>query len=268
MMKLLLPFISLLAVIFFYGCSEKNDLSVNSSVTAASFQVRSVSTYDSIKYNAIDSGKVFSVSLSSNTGINKVWVSITDPQGNSFTGSETTLLDDGNIATGDDTKNDLIYSNKVPFSGQLLNGKYLVSYFAATNTETKKLGTTSFIFNNNSENKPPVLSGLSAIDSVVVDSLFVFRLSVKATDPNGQSDIESVYFTVTKPDGSNNGFKFLMYDDGPTGGHEDLVAQDSIYSLAVKVESTNPKGNYIFSFIAQDRGGLRSSKIDHIIKIK
>ncbi len=86
---------------------------------------------------------------------------------------------------------------------------------------------------------------------VVTDTTFI-QTSIKVSDSNGLTDIESVYFIVYKPDGTTNNFKTTMFDDGNVDDNGDETAGDGIYSRIIKLDQTNAKGTYRFEFKAKD----------------
>lgn len=117
---------------------------------------------------------------------------------------------------------------------------------------------------NPAKNDGPIISDIAAPDSIqkgIPDSSFA---SVKVQDPQGLEDIEAVYYVVTKPDGTSNGIKFPLFDDGQ--GY-DSTAGDGIYSTAIAAPlSTSQTGNFTFSFAAMDSKGAVSNQINKIIK--
>ncbi len=127
------------------------------------------------------------------------------------------------------------------------------------------------------QNRPPILSDLQCPDTISFGSAasMSFPISVKATDPDGQSDIARVFFNSYKPDGSaSSGNPFLMYDDGgenvifpPDGTSGDQVKGDSIYTLTVRIDSSNAKGSYRFDFQALDRSGAYSNKLTKYVLV-
>jgi hypothetical protein len=120
-------------------------------------------------------------------------------------------------------------------------------------------------------NQPPTLSDLLAPDSASVSTSVVFlQLTVEASDPDGPSDIQKVFFNSFKPDGSpSSGNPFQMLDDGNAGGPSgDQVSGDGIYSLVIQLPPGTPKGNYRFEFQAEDRSGALSDTIVHTITVR
>ncbi|MBK7865505.1 MAG: hypothetical protein IPJ75_00035 [Ignavibacteriales bacterium] len=91
---------------------------------------------------------------------------------------------------------------------------------------------------------------------------------MKAIDPNGKQDLSRVYFVVTRPDGTSNNAALLMYDDGNFTEHGDEIANNDIYSIIVSVFSTNQKGEYTFTFTAEDRGKKKSTPLIKKIVLK
>ncbi len=117
---------------------------------------------------------------------------------------------------------------------------------------------------NPAKNDGPIISNIVAPDSIqkgIPDSSFA---SVKVQDPQGLDDIEAVYYVVTKPDGTSNGIKFPLTDDGQ--GY-DSTAGDGVYSTAIAAPlSTSQTGDFTFSFAARDSKGAVSNQINKIIK--
>ncbi len=92
------------------------------------------------------------------------------------------------------------------------------------------------------------------------DTAYIY---VDAYDPDGLSDIDSVYFMVTRPDGSSNGLHFHMHDDGEAG---DIMAGDGTYTLGILApDPENQSGDYVFTFYAWDSEGHGSNNPQIII---
>jgi hypothetical protein len=80
------------------------------------------------------------------------------------------------------------------------------------------------------------------------------QLNIKASDPDGQSDILKVFFNSFKPDGSPSiGNPFQLYDDGNEELNGDMIAGDGIYGLIIKLPANTTIGIYRFEFHAIDR---------------
>lgn len=126
-------------------------------------------------------------------------------------------------------------------------------------------------------NKPPILSDLVAPDSAFVGTSTVsLRLSIRAMDPDGQGDIQRVFFNSFRPDGTlSSGSPFQMYDDGsenfipPSNVRSgDAVKGDGIFTLTVNLPSGTATGRYRFEFQAADRSGSVSNTIVHSINVR
>lgn len=114
-------------------------------------------------------------------------------------------------------------------------------------------------------NDPPVLSGVSAPDTIDRNSEEPILLSIAVTDPQGASDIRRVYFNTTKPNGTpSSGNPFLMLDDGTAG---DTVAGDGVYSLQIIISASNTLGNYRFDFYAEDNAGAVGGPVTRVITV-
>jgi hypothetical protein len=116
-------------------------------------------------------------------------------------------------------------------------------------------------------NSPPVLSNLSAPDTVSLPSSgsLAIPMSVTATDSNGQGDIREVFFRSL--DSSDPNRKIFLLDDGnSTNG--DLVAGDGIYSVIISLSSTNERKTYRFAFQAIDTPGDTSATLLHLLTVK
>lgn len=115
-----------------------------------------------------------------------------------------------------------------------------------------------------------VIENVSAPDSVQTGNVSL-TLYATVQDPNGLNDIQRVYFTVTKPDGTpSTGNPFPMYDDGGSGsaaGDVNQTAGDGIYTLGINLSSSNPLGTYTFTFYAVTRSGITSSPVVHQITV-
>ncbi len=242
------------------GCEK--DFSNLVDPEPAKYSVQSVARFDSLRYNPSDSLVKFFIHIGYNSAPGSVYMDIYGPGDKKVNGSPIYLLDNGNSALGDDAAGDKVFSVKYPMSMALLSGEYRTEYYAAEpNGTSYKLSINRFNFDNGSTNQEPVLSDLVAPDTLTVVDTTVFRMTVKALDPNGKQDLSRVYFVVTRPDGTSNNAALLMYDDGNFNLHGDLVANDDIYSIIVSVFSSNQKGEYTFTFTAEDRGKKKSVPI-------
>ena len=114
-------------------------------------------------------------------------------------------------------------------------------------------------------NGPPVLSQLSAPDTISRASGQPILLSVRVDDPQGSADVRSVFFNTIKPNGiPSAGNPFSMFDDGSSG---DITAQDGVYSITIVITPQNMTGEYRFDFFAEDYSGAQSPALSHFITV-
>jgi hypothetical protein len=122
-----------------------------------------------------------------------------------------------------------------------------------------------FIGLNCSKNEDPGIYDLVAPDSVQngwPDSSYMF---IKVRDPQGLNNIDSVYYVVTRPDGTSNGIHRPGHDNGQIG---DSVAMDGVYTFdfSTPYVPSLQTGDYMFRFLARDNDGNESNAINKIIK--
>lgn len=110
----------------------------------------------------------------------------------------------------------------------------------------------------------PVLYNLAAPDSLQKGSAQIAYIFVSAFDPDGLDDVDSVYFVSTRPDGSSNGIRLYMFDDGQT--YEDSVANDGRYTIGIQSPDTSSQsGDFTFRFYAFDRERNPSNVLEKIV---
>ena len=110
----------------------------------------------------------------------------------------------------------------------------------------------------------PVLYNLVAPDSLLKGSSEISYIFVNAFDPDGIEDIDSVYFVSTRPDGSSNGIRLYMFDDGQT--YEDSIALNGCYTIGIQAPDTSSQsGDYTFRFYAFDRQNNYSNTIEKTV---
>lgn len=115
-------------------------------------------------------------------------------------------------------------------------------------------------------NDPPQVSGLQAPDLISRSAIpNTYVLSVLASDPDGRSDIQRVFFNTFLPSGNPaSGNPFSMRDDGQEG---DTTANDGRYSLTIQITPANATGTYRFEFQAEDKQGALSARLIHSITV-
>jgi hypothetical protein len=208
------------------------------------------------------------------TGISQVSYTLTDATG-SQTLADGQLFDNGVLP--DQHAGDSVFTAQISVPVQTLSvGKYFCHIVAQSPHGYTSSTLLLPLVIVRQLNHPPVLSNLQAPDTIVLGSQSQqFKLMVKATDPDGQSDIAKVFFNSYKPNGTPaNGNPFLMYDDGseiivipPDFTSGDATKGDSIYTLTVFINPTDSQGNptalgaYRFEFQATDRSNAFSQKL-------
>ncbi len=104
-------------------------------------------------------------------------------------------------------------------------------------------------------------AGPDSLEKGSTDTSFIF---ISAYDPDGITDIDSVYFIATRPDSSSNGIHQYMYDDGST--YEDSVAEDGRYTIGIQApDTTSQSGDFIFTFYALDKDRNPSNNPEKIV---
>ena len=117
---------------------------------------------------------------------------------------------------------------------------------------------------NSSRSDNPEVYDLVAPDSLIKNLPDTTAIFISARDPQGLEDIDSVFFTVTRPDNTSNDYVFCMFDDGENGG--DSIAGDGIYTQGIQSPSSdNQTGDYVFHFSAKDKSNNSSNTIDKVI---
>ncbi len=247
---LLLPFILI-------GCDKTFDEIVDTSPN--NYQVTVVSPVDSFAYRPEDSLITIRVIFSNSSEVSNVFCDVFASDETKLNVSPFPLLDVGNNR----------FSNDFPLSEIYPNGIYDIKFYVQNPDESlQQVALTSFKYNNGQSNLPPEIANtVIEPDTVVVTAPTIIFNSVEASDPNGQNDIQLVFFVVYRPDGTSNNIRNELFDDGNIG-HGDQLAGDGIYSLLIQVDENNQKGTYRFEFQAEDRGGKFSNKIDHFVLIQ
>jgi hypothetical protein len=254
----------LLPILLFTGCEKTDNTIIDPPIVK--YQVIGISSFPSVLYNVEDSTVVFHLTVNNSSVVGSISVEITNPDGVRITGSPFTLFDDGKAEHGDAIAGDNRYSNRVVFSRSMPNGRYEANYYMTDlNNNRAKVAVHNFAYDNGAANVPPVISNLTAPDTIVVIDQLSFLITLEVFDANGAEDISSVYFIVTRPDGTSNNTRVPMNDRGEVG---DVTAGDGIYSTGVQITAAQAKGNYSFRFEARDRRGEVSNPIIHIITVQ
>ncbi len=254
----------------FISCDKIPDGIVD--VKTVNYNVMGITAPASFVYSGTDSTIVTSVQIQKVETVSNVWCKVSSFDGTLTLQNQVIMFDDGNVSLhGDQNKNDGIYSAKFNMSKLNPNGKYQIEFFVEDNVRTppdnvQKVGAQIFSYNNNQQNLAPVISNLNIPSSVNREVTFVFSLT--ATDPNSNSDIQSVYYEFYRPDGtqvsnSQGITKFPLFDNGSTSVNGDIQAGDGIFTNQLLFPTNQSTGVWRFEFHAVDRGGKLSNLIVH-----
>lgn len=187
-----------------------------------------------------------------------------------------TMFNDGDFEnSGDEVADDSIFSYKLNYSfAAERQGLYDLGF-----TILDKYGTTSNSerYGIYIENKGGEIYEVSVPDSMEKPIFSGYNrelITASVTDPQGLTDVDSVYFYSQKPDGTlaNSGDPILLVDNGkpfsaenPAEETGDEVAGDGIFSFSLLLDNTIDKGMFIFSFYMRDKvGNLSVVKKDSV----
>jgi hypothetical protein len=204
--------------------------------------------------------------------IKEVNFEIFDSQGNKVLSDSTNgistfkMFDDGK--SGDKISKDGIYSANFAFNKNvdLDTWKFIFYAVDVENSISDTLETEI----TTTENFPPAISNLDIPQEVERDAFFPFSILVE--DPNGLSDIDSVYYQLFDPSGnlirnSENISKFPLFDDGDISINGDETAEDGTYTVVLRFPETVNTGDWEFRFNAVDKAGQLSNTIINILKV-
>ncbi len=264
-------FILILIPFIFWGCKRDFNNVIDSS--SVHFQVAKILGADSVTYQQSDSLIVIGIGFYSSSDIKAVSANVFDSDENQLNAAPIVLYDNGNVsANGDTVSGDNIYSNKFPLSHSYPKGNYQIQFFVTDNlNQTSMAAIRSFVFDNGQANLPSAISNLTMPDSVSFGVSFAF--TVKAEDPNGLSDIASVFYKLYRPDGtlvvnSQGISEFTLSDNGDTDVTGDVTAHDGIFTNQLAIPSGQQTGKWKFAFQARDKSGLVSNIIQHNLVVK
>ncbi|GAB6281492.1 MAG: hypothetical protein STSR0008_02320 [Ignavibacterium sp.] len=263
--------IILTAVFLFSSCEKDFDNIIDVAVN--SYQVNSIYQIKDFTYSDIDTSIIIKISFDDIKSINSVWANVISSTNERINYDPIFLLDNGKSENKDEVANDKIFTNYFILRDDLPNGNFTVEYFVeetsnSTSNIQKKIGSQNFIFDNGKENFSPVLSNLNAPDTVtLIGESVLIPLSINASDSNGLNDIKEVYFITYRPNGTTDGSKTYLYDNG-NAKNGDEIADDGIFSQIIVFTSSNTKGQWRFDFQAIDRKNKLSNIIQHYIVIQ
>jgi hypothetical protein len=262
--KFLLPFLIIFIVLA--GCDDIPNGTIDSSIE--DFNVLEIDMPGEIIYNDANAKLIVKVRLDNSDNVTSMWCKIRLNDGTLTIAPRVDLKDNGDVSNNNDLQEgDNIFSGHFELTNENPRGIYAVEIYLVTEDEVqKKIAVKNFNYVTFVENVAPVISELSAPDSVVVeDPKSLIRMTLRVDDANGLQDIKNVYFTATRPDGTTNGFKFYMHDSGNESSDGDSQEGDGIFSIIIEVTPQQPKGEYKFNFQAEDRKSELSNTIIHNI---
>lgn len=259
-------FFTFLSAIILTSCEEIPTEKIDNSIDA--YSIIDVEAPSSFIYSSEDSSVTIHAAVDNPEPIERIYADVVSLESNFTLVSNVQLLDGGDQRlNGDLTAGDKIYSGTFLVPKAVPTGEYEIQFFVQTkNLEGQFVAAKLILLSSGQQNVPPIISNLQAPDTLIAPELEV-NLSIDVTDANSLVGAE-VYFMVTRPDGTSNGNKFLMFDDGDKEAHGDDKANDGTYSLIVQLPSDTNKGTYRFDFQAEDNAGALSNIISHNIVIK
>ncbi len=169
--------------------------------------------------------------------------------------SSPILLNDNGV-DGDSTAGDEAYSAVIsPLTGFFQFGYYRLRVQAVDKSGNSSAGVDRIVWMVDGDG--PILFDVAAPDSIQRGSQTPAYITVRAYDPDGRSDIDSVFFISLRPDSTSSGSHFYMFDDGQT--YEDQAANDGQYTIGIVTDVSNQLGDYTFTFFALDSSGNQSN---------
>jgi hypothetical protein len=265
-----IPFAVCFSIFFLLGCEKKFDTVINSPesvpfLSNAHFSLRTV--YSDTMYNdqglknpndlltmrGVVSTKV--VHADGKDKIESVHFNLSENLASSLV-KEGILFDNGIFP--DQYAGDSLYTQAVEFQlGRVFVGKFTLSVWSIDKSGNQSNVIYLPLEILRRDNQKPILSNLQ-MDSIAhiastTDTLQLF-IKINATDPDGQSDVASVYFNSFRPPSGlpASGNPYLLYDNGDPI-HGDAVAGDGIYSQIIILPPSTVTGTYRFEFHALDR---------------
>ncbi len=145
----------------------------------------------------------------------------------------------------------------------------LVRAFDAQGNRSNAL-TREFFSGRLIGNAAPVIEQVFAPDTLSRADNTTFVVRARVSDRNGLGDIKRVFFNSFLPGGTPSSQNpFLLKDDGvkDNNGFGDDVAGDGEYALVLQIPTTAATGDYRFEFQAEDKTGLISEKVVHILRV-
>ena len=116
----------------------------------------------------------------------------------------------------------------------------------------------------------PEITAITVPDTISRSGGEPIVLKAQVDDRNGLNDIRRVIFNTFRPDGTpSSGNPFSMRADGIKDAQDfgDETAGDGEYTMVISITANNATGNYRFEFQSEDKAGLKSEKVNHILTV-
>lgn len=251
-------------ILFIIGCDKIPSGVVDPKFD--DFQILNISAPNVFVYNQNDSSFTTSVKLNNNKNVLSIWLNFFSSDGNKLNSNQVFLQDNGNLVNGDTIKGDNVFSAILSLSQYNPVGQYLIEYYITdSSNSTTKVGIHNFNYYNGQQNYSPVISDLVMPDTVAINETFTF--TIKVFDPNGLSDVKSVFFKFIRQDGTSSD-NYDMHDDGNYEVFGDQKAGDGIFSFKNSFAASVRGQSRLFIFQAADRSDSLSNIITHNIFVK
>lgn len=173
------------------------------------------------------------------------------------------MFDDGDYALhGDNVPKDGKYSVRLKFSIAPGQYEFIVQAVDRAQLRSQILGGR-FHAQIGEVNHAPIIVKLRIPDSVCVDQIVPFSLSVTVIDPDVQDAVSRVVYQILEPNLTNIAEQGEMNDRGING---DSLAGDGIFSIETTTAFANWKfGNYYVNIQAFDSRNKASDPVYQII---
>ncbi len=246
-------------MLFLISCEKDNPISPNNFPPVLS----NLTVPDTIM-TAIDQSYIFSVRCKDENGledIDSVFYRI-------LSNSEQLIIsgimyDDGNYEIhGDNVPKDGKYSVRLKFDLNRGDYRFVVQAVDRTKFRSNELNST-FHARPGIINLAPVIAKYHIPDTVYVDEIVPFYLSIQASDPDSLDYISKVTYQILGPKLTEIAEEGNLNDNGING---DSVAGDGIYSIETTTEFANWKfGEYHLMIHAFDSHNKASNSIYEIL---
>ena len=256
--KSILFILFLLALVNCHGCGDN-------PVTNENPVISNLVAPNSIEMDSSGADTVFfAITVSDPQGLDNidiVYFTIENPN-NSIIPDTLFMTDDGQ--NGDSTASDGVYSKVIIDPGIFaFNGDYIFHFKAIDedNNQSNAVNRTITVI----ALPYPYVSNLNAPDRLPLGLPEAVNIYLQVDDLQGPGDIDKVYFTIERPDGSMIPETSFMYDDGQNC---DKVTGDGIYSFCLTAPDTSlPAGEYIYYFTAIDNENNQANIIEHVVDV-